>query len=46
MGILIEHYAGKLPVWLAPVQAIVMNITDKQVEFVQEVTMKLKKTWA
>jgi threonyl-tRNA synthetase len=30
IGILIEHYAGALPVWLAPVQAVVMNITDRQ----------------
>lgn len=30
MGILLEHYAGKLPIWLAPIQVIVMNITDKQ----------------
>ena len=43
MGILLEHYAGKLPVWLAPVQAVIMNITDKQADFVQEVTQKLKK---
>ncbi|HEU5281186.1 MAG TPA: threonine--tRNA ligase [Gammaproteobacteria bacterium] len=43
MGILLEHYAGKLPVWLAPVQAMVMNITDKQSDFVKEVTSDLKK---
>ena len=43
MGILLEHYAGKLPVWLAPVQAVIMNITDKQANFAQEVTQKLKK---
>ena len=43
MGILLEHYAGKLPVWLAPVQAVIMNITDKQAEFTLEVTRKLKK---
>ena len=29
-GILIEHHAGKLPTWLAPVQAVVLNITDNQ----------------
>ena len=34
-GILIEHHAGKLPTWLAPVQAVVMNITDKQAEYVR-----------
>jgi threonyl-tRNA synthetase len=43
MGILLEHYAGKLPVWLTPVQAMVMNITDKQSDFVKEVTSDLKK---
>jgi threonyl-tRNA synthetase len=43
MGILLEHYAGKLPVWLAPIQAVVMNITDKQAPFVQDVTQELKK---
>ena len=46
IGILLEHYAGKLPVWLAPVQAVVMNITDKQADFVDEVTAKIEKTWA
>lgn len=43
MGILLENYAGKLPVWLAPIQAITMNITDKQAQFVEEVTSSLKK---
>lgn len=43
MGILLEHYAGKLPVWLAPMQAMVMNITDKQAHFAAEVTQELKK---
>jgi threonyl-tRNA synthetase len=43
MGILLEHYAGKLPVWLAPTQAVVMNITDKQADFAEELTLKLKK---
>lgn len=43
LGILIEQYAGKMPVWLAPVQAVVMNITDNQAEFAQEVTKELKK---
>lgn len=42
LGILIEHYAGHFPVWLAPVQAVVMNITDKQVEYVDNVTKKLQ----
>ena len=43
IGILIEHYAGALPVWLSPVQAVVMNITDKQAGYVKEVAEKLKK---
>ena len=43
MGILLEHYAGKLPVWLAPVQAVVMNITDKQADYVEKMTRELKK---
>lgn len=43
IGILIEHYAGKFPVWLAPVQAVIMNITDKQTPFVEEIVQELKK---
>ena len=43
IGILIEHYAGALPLWLAPVQAVVMNITDKQAEFAQELAEFLQK---
>jgi threonyl-tRNA synthetase len=41
-GILIEHYAGAFPVWLAPVQAIVLPITDKQAAYAKEVYEKLK----
>ncbi|CAA0086891.1 Threonine--tRNA ligase [Zhongshania aliphaticivorans] len=37
IGILIEHYEGAFPVWLAPVQAVVCNITDKQAEYVTNV---------
>lgn len=44
IGILIEHYAGQLPLWLAPVQVAVMNITDKQLEFVKEIEEKLIKS--
>lgn len=43
MAILIEHYAGAFPVWLAPVQAVVIPITDKQAKYGQEITEKLKK---
>jgi len=42
IGILIEHYAGLLPVWLAPVQAVVLNITDRQAEYVREVVKTLR----
>ena len=34
IGMLIEHYAGDLPFWLAPVQAVLLNITDRQAEFI------------
>jgi len=43
IGILIENYAGAFPVWLAPVQAMVVNITDKQSDYVQKVQEKLQK---
>jgi len=35
IGVLIEHYGGKFPVWLSPVQVIIMNITDEQSEYVK-----------
>ncbi len=41
IGILIEEYAGKFPPWLAPTQAVVMNITDNQSEFAQKVANSL-----
>ena len=37
IGILIEHYAGALPLWLSPVQAVVLNITDRQAGYAREV---------
>jgi threonyl-tRNA synthetase len=40
-GILIEHYAGAFPVWLAPVQAIVLPITDRQTEYARGVQQRL-----
>ncbi|NCC28828.1 MAG: threonine--tRNA ligase [Gammaproteobacteria bacterium] len=43
IGILIEHYAGQLPVWLSPTQAIVLNITDRQADYVSEVAKTLRK---
>jgi len=36
IGILIEHHAGHFPAWLAPVQAVIMNITDAQADYVRE----------
>ncbi len=42
IGILLEHYAGALPLWLAPVQAVVMNITDNQAEYARKVEETLK----
>jgi threonyl-tRNA synthetase len=41
-GILLEHYAGNLPVWLAPVQAVVMNITDAQADYARNVAAALR----
>jgi threonyl-tRNA synthetase len=41
IGILIEHHEGKFPVWLAPTQAVVMNITDAQADFAREVEKNL-----
>ena len=43
IGILIEHYAGALPLWLAPIQVVVMNITDNQAEYAKKVEETLKK---
>jgi len=42
IGILIEHYEGSFPTWLAPVQVVVMNITDRQAEYCQQVVNSLK----
>lgn len=41
IGMLIEHYAGAFPAWLAPTQAVIMNITDKQAAFAVEVEKTL-----
>ena len=41
-GVLIEHYAGAFPLWLAPVQAVVLPITDHQVDYASEVASKLR----
>jgi threonyl-tRNA synthetase len=42
IGILIEEHAGAFPTWLAPVQAVILNITEKQADYVREVTETLK----
>ena len=43
IGILTEEYAGLFPTWLAPKQVVIMNITDKQSDYVHEVVQKLNK---
>jgi threonyl-tRNA synthetase len=42
IGILIEHHAGNFPLWLAPVQAMVLNISEKQADYAQKVTQALR----
>ncbi len=44
IGILIEHYEGAFPAWLAPTQAVVMNITDKQADFALDVEKTLNQS--
>jgi threonyl-tRNA synthetase len=41
IGILIEHYGGRFPLWLAPLQAVVLNITDRQVDYARRVAQHL-----
>ncbi|MDP1645461.1 MAG: threonine--tRNA ligase [Thiobacillus sp.] len=43
IGILIEHHAGNFPLWLAPVQVMVMNISERQTEYAQKVTQALRE---
>jgi threonyl-tRNA synthetase len=43
IGILIEHYEGKFPLWLSPVQAVLLTITDKQDDYVKDVQQRLKR---
>ena len=43
IGMLIEQYEGKFPAWLSPVQAVIMNITDKQADFASNVQETLRK---
>jgi threonyl-tRNA synthetase len=42
IGVLIEHYAGNFPVWLAPVQAVVMTVTDAQIPYASQVFDELR----
>jgi len=44
VGILIEHYEGAFPAWLAPVQVVVMNITDKQAEYAEQLAKRLQES--
>jgi len=41
IGVLIEHYAGAFPVWLAPVQAVLLTVTDSQIPYGEEVFRKM-----
>lgn len=43
IGILIEHYAGAFPIWFTPVQARILNITDDQADYCEEVYQKIRK---
>ncbi|MCD6188027.1 MAG: threonine--tRNA ligase [Desulfuromusa sp.] len=43
IGILIEHYAGSFPLWLSPVQAVVLNVTDNQAAYAQQVFEQLRE---
>ena len=43
IGILIEHYEGAFPSWLAPIQAVILNISEKQSDFAANIEQKLKK---
>ena len=44
LGVLIEHYGGALPTWLSPIQAEILNITDKQAEYCSKIGNLLKKS--
>ncbi len=44
IGILLENHAGALPTWLAPVQAVVLNISEHQAEYAQQVALNLQKS--
>ena len=42
LGVLIEHFAGAFPTWLAPVQAIIVTVTDAQLDFARQVCQELQ----
>jgi threonyl-tRNA synthetase len=42
MGVLIEHFAGAFPAWLAPVQAILVTVTDRQLDFARSIQQQLQ----
>ncbi len=42
LGVIIEHFAGAFPVWLAPVQAVVVPIADRHLEYAQKVVADLR----
>jgi len=42
IGMLIEHHAGAMPLWLSPIQAVVLTITDRQIAYAREVQARLK----
>jgi threonyl-tRNA synthetase len=43
VGVLIEHYAGNFPLWLSPVQAVVLTVTDNQIPYAEEVYTTLRQ---
>jgi len=43
IGVLIEHYAGNFPLWISPVQAVVLNVTDNQAGYAEEVCRRLRE---
>jgi threonyl-tRNA synthetase len=43
VGVLIEHFAGNFPLWISPVQAIILNVTDNQAPYAEEVFLKLRQ---
>ncbi len=43
IGVLIEHYAGNFPLWISPVQAVVVNVTDNQAEYAEQVFSRLRE---